>query len=229
LVDYLFHHELNAVESKLMLERTEQRNARTRPGLRNRHLPVTHALQDVAEVLAITINEDAAIIAKVLRVAAAEVGVEECMRDTTKRLNGGLEPVATDIERGVPFLCLLVLVRGFNFSMQLPTPCFDIVEPLGVLCSDLGEALHALLSKLGNRNLESCSGSCHEALDSGVEGSIKLLLQVVQERVKYRAREACNQNRWEFDRAVDSAKAVDVQKEEMRIVGAGRHPQCNKY
>jgi DNA-binding NarL/FixJ family response regulator len=50
----------------------QQWYTRPRTGRRHRHRTVAHVLKDVPEVLAVTIHEDAAIIAHVLRVSATK-------------------------------------------------------------------------------------------------------------------------------------------------------------
>jgi hypothetical protein len=79
--------QLDAVEAELTLQRAQQTDARTCPWLRHRYHTVTHILQDVPEVLAVPIHENAAVSTHVLRVPATEVGVEECVRHATQRLH----------------------------------------------------------------------------------------------------------------------------------------------
>jgi hypothetical protein len=60
----------------------------------------------VAKVLTVAINKDAA---NILRVLAAEVGVEGGVWQLTQRQHRCLELVSADVEMNLPSLCLLVL------------------------------------------------------------------------------------------------------------------------
>jgi hypothetical protein len=71
----------------------------------------------VAEVLTVAINKDAAIITNILRVPAAEVGVEEGVRQPTQCLHRCHEVVSADVEVNLPSLCLPVLLHGCDVTL----------------------------------------------------------------------------------------------------------------
>jgi LytS/YehU family sensor histidine kinase len=79
--------QLDAVEAELTLQCAQQTNAQTRAGFRRRHHTVPHVLQDVPEVLAVTVHEDASVSTHVLRVTAAKISVEKCVRHAAQRLH----------------------------------------------------------------------------------------------------------------------------------------------
>jgi hypothetical protein len=85
------------------------------------------------KVLAIPIHEDAAVVANTLRVPAAEVRVEESVRDTPQRLHRCLEAVSTDVELDASFLLLLVHLHGRDLAMEFVSPRIDLGKPLGAL------------------------------------------------------------------------------------------------
>jgi hypothetical protein len=86
-----FHHLLrahfDAVEAEFSLQRSQQRYAWLRPGLRHRHHTVMHVCKYMTKVLAVSIYEDAAVVAYVLCVPATEVGIKKCVRHASERLH----------------------------------------------------------------------------------------------------------------------------------------------
>jgi hypothetical protein len=70
----------------------------------------------VCEVLAVAIHEDATVIAHVLRVPTAEVGVKKCVWHAPERLHGRLESIAADVEFDAAFVRLSVRVHSGDFS-----------------------------------------------------------------------------------------------------------------
>jgi hypothetical protein len=87
-------------------------------------------------LLAVTIYEDAAVIAHVLRIPATEVRVEERV---PKAITADIEPYAA-------LLRLLVLVHGRHLAPQLGVPCIHFGESLGALLGDVREPLIACCS-----------------------------------------------------------------------------------
>jgi hypothetical protein len=136
---WLLHHKLDAVEAKLTLQQTQQGHARTRIGRRYRHHAVAHVLEDVVEVLAVPVHEDAAIMAHILSVPSTEGGIEERVRDAPQRLHQRLEVVAADVELDAAFLLLRVHVHSFDLAMEGVLLLGDLGLPLGALICDLGE------------------------------------------------------------------------------------------
>jgi hypothetical protein len=92
----------------------------------------------VPEVLTITVKEDAAVVAHILRVPAAEVRIEERMWDTTQCLHRCLEAVPADIELDAALWRLLMRVHSRNLARKISAPRID-----------LRKGLHALLGHLG--------------------------------------------------------------------------------
>jgi hypothetical protein len=65
----------------------------------------------VAAVLAVPIHKDGAIMTNVLRVAPAEVGVEERLGKAPQSLGRGLKAAAADVELDAVFLLFLPQVH----------------------------------------------------------------------------------------------------------------------
>jgi stress response protein YsnF len=113
----LLHKQLEAVEAKLTLQVPQEAYAWTRSGLNHRHHIIAHVLQDVPEVCAIPIYEDAAVSTHILGVPAAEVRVEESVRHTPQSLHRCLKAETTDVEHDAAFVCSLVHLHGCDLTV----------------------------------------------------------------------------------------------------------------
>jgi hypothetical protein len=111
---------------------------------RSRHQTIAHVLEDVPKVLAVAVHKDAAIVADILRVPAADLGVKKRVRDSPECLHRRLESVPSDIELNVAFVSFSVLVHGRHLAPEISTPRIDLVKGLGTLLGNFGETLDAI-------------------------------------------------------------------------------------
>jgi hypothetical protein len=81
-------------------------------------------------------------------VPAAEVCVEESVRQPTQRLHRRLESVPADIELDASLLRFLVLMHSCNFALQFGPSEIDFGKARGALSMQLGDPLGPLLGDL---------------------------------------------------------------------------------
>jgi hypothetical protein len=130
----------------------------------------------VPKVLAVSVDEDTAVVAHVLRVPTAKIRVEECVRDAPQRLHRRLESVSTDVELDTPLLRLSVHVHGFNLAPKLGAPGINLGKSLGALLGYLGEPLGAPLGNIRMCAFKSLSGRCYKPGHTGAEGGAQICL-----------------------------------------------------
>jgi LytS/YehU family sensor histidine kinase len=81
-------NHLDAVDTHLALQPSQHAHIQIRRVLlRHRQHAVAQVLQHLPEVLAVSVDEDAAVLAPIHGVAPAEVGVEERVWDAPHRLH----------------------------------------------------------------------------------------------------------------------------------------------
>jgi hypothetical protein len=149
---------------------------------------MTHLLEDVPEMLTVTIDEYATVVAHVLLVPAAEVSIEECVRHAPQCLHGCLKAIASDIELDATLLRFPVRSHNRDLAPKISAPRVDLRKSFGALGSNLGEPLGVLLDDICVCTLEARPGSTHKLRNTGAEGGPQVRIQVVQHGIKHYAR-----------------------------------------